>query len=270
MKASLYLVMVFLAAAGLLPHKAIAQTSEVEELIARGQAHEAVGDSAREAAVSLSASGLGTGEALAAEVEAYDQAIDAFTDAIALDPENARAYRLRAFVGAKRDRDGNQEIISGNTGVLGTVARFGPESLADAETAIALAPNDPQGYVIHGDILTMQFRNTWQIFTGMPEGSMGRSMVKPDAALANQAIASYSRAAELDAALCRAFEEIGRVYFLGFKFQGALDYFTRAEECGRPQDSGMLERLAQIAAEPSAYFPASMLNEFDIKYPPGG
>ncbi|MDH3456055.1 MAG: hypothetical protein OER90_04370 [Gemmatimonadota bacterium] len=250
-------------------YPACAQAVPLEEVIRRGRAHEAAGDSARDEAVRLSSRGERAAEAVRAEVEAYERAILDYTLAISLDSLSAEAYRLRALAQAKRDRDGNQEIVSGSDGVVGMVANFGPEAVEDADRAISLAPADPQGHLVRGEILAMQFRNTWDIYTGMPEGTFGRSMMKPDPALANGAIDSYSRAVELDPGSCQALAEIGRVYFLGFKFEGALDYFTRAEGCGLAQDPGLLERLTEIAAQPSAFFPSSMLDEFEIRYPPG-
>jgi tetratricopeptide (TPR) repeat protein len=139
----------------------------------------------------------------------YNQAVEAYTRAIALQPKSDLARRRRALAYAKRDRDGRQEIVLGPAGPLGAIATFGPESLADADEAIRIAPSEPEGYVVRGQILRIQFDNTASIYSRVPEQSRSlMSFLKPDVGLVNRAAEDFRHALRLNPKSCDAYIEV--------------------------------------------------------------
>lgn len=237
----------------------------LEQLLAEARALEQEGDELREQGLVAAETGRETTELIAAEVDRYARALALYDQAVALQPGEARLYRQRAWVRAKHDRDGAQRLVSGPSGVLGSTAEFAPEALADADRAVELGPTDLESYLVRARIHAMHFRNTWEIYSGIPDEERAlAAFLKPDVASARRSLADYARAAELDPARCEAWAESGEIYFLCFKFDRASEMFTRAHECGATQDPDFLAKLAMVAASPTDFFPAAMLEEYDL------
>ncbi|WP_447963712.1 hypothetical protein [Nitrospira sp. Ecomares 2.1] len=218
-------------------------TKDVDARIREGINFDQTGDSFREKAKQLNQNGLDIKDVIKEELSSYLLAIEAFSNAITIDPTNAQAFRLRAFARTKYDRDGNLSLMTSSSGVTKHVAQFDSVAITDIDTAIRLAPLDPKGYFIRGEIYNIHHFIQWNFFIEIPQNDPFINMMKPDESLAKKAIADLEKALKLQPNLCRAYESIGELYFRTSQYPLAAEFLSKAHECGIPQDLEVIEKL---------------------------
>jgi serine/threonine-protein kinase len=188
--------------------------------------------------------------------ENWRRAVDAFHKAIALDPGYAAAYAGLANAGGFLGDSAGDDAIR-------------KQSLADAEKAIALAPEMPDGYAIRGT-LRVSFQRDWTgaradyekamaIAPGAsgPQASYARLLI----ALGQvpEAIEVSRKAIELDPLSSAAWFSLGRMLNAIGRFDEARAALDRALEISPDSNAylfhrGMNELLQGRAAQAMPYF----------------
>jgi Flp pilus assembly protein TadD len=147
----------------------------------------------------------------------YDRAITAYTQAIGLDPQNARVYALRSWA-YSRKRDQAHE-------------------LEDAEKAVALDPKLALGH----SMLSGAYRNKGDLDHAMAEankaieldpkfarGYYNRGALYYDKKDYDRALADYNKAIDLDPKDAPAYNNRGRVYSARKDYDRALADYNKA------------------------------------------
>lgn len=192
-----------------------AQGHELGAVIAEGQAYEAQADSLRSRALLASRVGQSTAELIDQAVGFYESAVDAYTRAIELDPTAATAFRLRALARAKRDQDANQRMILGSGGAPAAIASFGPESVADADSAVRLASMDADSYLTRAKVYELQFMNKYVVYfrtDAQTRRAIGPGIARTlglDPTFVAHSVRDYLHALTIDPTLCEAYNRLG-------------------------------------------------------------
>ena len=192
---------------------AVTSDSTFTGLVQIGKNYEKQGDQARDQILEAAKSRGNTSDLIKEEVHLYQQAIDAYTKAIAKDAQNPEVYKLRGMAFAKRDQDGNQSLITQAQGgfptVVGAIATFGPEAIADLNRAVQLDPKDADAYYIRGRIYKLQFQNKWNVYSKLTGEQKSLSNIKPDILLAKNAVADLKKATTI-LQICRLPEQFAK------------------------------------------------------------
>ena len=150
----------------------------------------------------------------------YDRAIEAYTRAISLDPQNARAYALRSWAHLYRG-DKQSSYIE------------------DAQKAVALAPNLALGHAM----LAAGYGHTGELDRGLIEANNAIE-IDPKEAMAyaargsayarsqdyDRASADYAKAIEIDPKFARAYNYRGFAYTVKRDYNRAIADFNKAIE----------------------------------------
>lgn len=186
--------------------------------IKQGRAYDARGDAARDEARVSSLLRQDTKEVLEREAFFYGMAMKAYSHSIALERGNAAAYGLRAVTRTKRDRDLTKRLVLIQSDINSSapipIAEFWPESLADADEAVALAPADARSYFARATVRHIQILTQWGAYRQVPVNLQNNKMaesLKPDLRFVDLAAQDLKHVLTIDPKHCEAFATLGEV-----------------------------------------------------------